>query len=163
MNSNVLPRLFLLLGSVITMGSFAQETLPLPQQVCFHAALPEPLRPTVETPADADCTLILAALSAFDQRAISDDFAVLEQFVSANPTSPWKASVQLNLGLLYYRTGYFSRAIESYVAVWSACQFAVTAHGQTIASRAVAELAVMYARVGRKVEPIPKGQRRNAG
>jgi len=39
-------------------------------------------------------------------------------FLSLNRDTPWEASIQLNLGLAYYRNGYFSQTFKAYQRAW---------------------------------------------
>lgn len=117
-------------------------------QLSRHLSLPEPLSPIIDGPAADETTALAAAVTAWDKRTRGDDFSALEGFVAGYPQSSWTPSVQLNLGLLYYRGGYFSRAISAFNASWQAARLGSATSSQTLASRAVAELAVMHARVG---------------
>lgn len=126
--------------------SVAEPTNAL--QLSRHLSLPEPLSPIVDGPAADETSALAAAVTAWDKRTRGDDFSALEAFVAGYPQSSWTPSVQLNLGLLYYRGGYFSRAISAFNASWQAARLGSATSAQTLASRAAAELAVMHARVG---------------
>ncbi len=104
--------------------------------------LPEPLVATAPTGDDEDRDL---------ERAIYGQdgaFPPLLAFVAAHPGSGWNAAIHTNLGLLYYREGFFSKAIAAYEAAWRDGRDATDLHAATMVDRAVAELAKMHARVG---------------
>jgi RHS repeat-associated protein len=93
-----------------------------------------------------------AALIRYAECDDPDDFSALTAFLDAHPGSPWAGGLLTNLGLVYYRRGYYSRALQ----VWSsACALAmpITDPAQRpLADRAVGELAYMLAKVGRVSE-----------
>ena len=72
----------------------------------------------------------------------------LAAFARQYPLSPWNTALQTNLGLGYYRAGYFGKAIASFRAGWEAGRTSTEPTVMAIADRALGELAVMYARVG---------------
>jgi hypothetical protein len=80
------------------------------------------------------------------------EVAALQRFVERNPDSAWNASIYLNLGLTYYRSGYFSRALESYDAAWNAGSLSANKDVRSLADRAVGELALLHARIGHSAE-----------
>ena len=83
---------------------------------------------------------------------VAQRLAPFTQFLAAYPGSGWSAAVQLNLGLEYYRSGYFSKAIAAYQAAWSLGRNATDYRAKSVVDRAVGELARMYSRLGRATE-----------
>jgi len=77
---------------------------------------------------------------------------LLTDYHQAQPNSPWQASIQLNLGLLYYQRGYFSQAIIAFEQAWQLSQAATGRHQKAMADRAFAELIRMHARLGHATE-----------
>ena len=73
-------------------------------------------------------------------------------FLAAHPDSGWNAAIHTNLGLAYYRQGFFSKAIAAYEAAWKEGRAATDFRAKTLVDRAVAELAKMHARVGHLAE-----------
>lgn len=140
----------LLVTSVATADK--QQLAPSIQALRYNAILPEPLQSATNNPDSAEAEALLQALWQHDQRPTHDDFSVLEEYLKENPGSPWEASVQMNLGLLYYKTGYFTRSIGAYQQAWTSAKMSKTPAGSKVAERAVAELALMYARLGRMAE-----------
>jgi len=70
-------------------------------------------------------------------------------FLKQYPDSPWRASLLLNLGLVYRRTGYFSRALETWESAWALTKARTDPRGRAIATSIVGELADLHARLGR--------------
>jgi RHS repeat-associated protein len=114
--------------------------------------LPEPLVPSTPAPAVEQNQLLADALRHLSQRIARDDFSALEEFVSRNPDSPWTPSVLFNLGLSYYKTGWYSKAISSFEQAWTLSKSSTDPGLKAVADDDVGELALMYARVGRMHE-----------
>ena len=112
----------------------------------------EPLRPVSEDSALAERTALAAALNAWLARPVMDDMSALETFIYAHPNSVWTPSLYLNLGRYHYNTGHFSKAIGEWDAAWNLTKEMSGLEATAIANAAVAESAVMMARIGRKDE-----------
>lgn len=115
-----------------------------------HPTMPWPLRPISDDPPANDTATLVQAIISFDSRNRGDDFGALAAFADSNTESPWTPAVNLNLGLLYYQTGYFSRAIAAFETAWAKARLGPAVAAEMLANQAVAELAVMHARVGHK-------------
>lgn len=131
--------------------------VPLPAKpsvvdIIGFPGFPEPLQPVGEVGEDDGTDALGGAINVWVARDVADDFSALEGFVANYKDSAWTPAIQYNLGRLYYHTGYFSKAIATYEAVWDACRRRKEVRGQAIAMQAASELALMYARTGRKGE-----------
>jgi RHS repeat-associated protein len=121
--------------------------------------LDEPLVTTKPTTAAEDAAVRAAAdvVRAFVPRGDGADVREmmdpLESFAAAYPHSGWVASVYTDLGLAYYRGGYFSRAFDAFGKAWTEGRPATDWRAKAIVDRAVSELAKMHARVGH-LEPL---------
>jgi len=80
------------------------------------ARFEEPLIPTGPTSPGEDAMLLNAVREY--QRGTADDFVAIEQFLADHPLSPWRVALLTNLGLSYYHSGYFSKAISSWEQAW---------------------------------------------
>ena len=82
--------------------------------------------------------------------AVTDigNLAPLEQFVAAHPTSGWVPGMKLNLGLAYYRVGYFSRALSALEETWNEGKASEDVRAHALVDRALGELLKMHSRVG---------------
>lgn len=111
--------------------------------------LPEALVPTYSDVSPADNAEVLAALALLKQRADQDDFSALVDYVDRFPESPWRLAFQLNLGLLEYRRGQFSRSLNTFKSAWSAGRGIAEGPGKLLTDRAAGEYAKLLARLGR--------------
>lgn len=112
----------------------------------------EPLIPIGGAPADAENAALAEALRAYAARTTPDDFSSLDGFLSKHPTSAWRAALLTNLGLEAYRTGRYSRTIDSWSEAWRLSKDATDAPARALADRAIGELVSMHARLGHMTE-----------
>jgi RHS repeat-associated protein len=112
----------------------------------------EPLVPVGGEPSVAENAALAGALFEYSKRTTPDDFASLTEFLIQHPNSPWRASLLTCLGLEYYNTAYYSRALEAWEEAWSLGQKAADVNGKFLADRTVCELAGLYSRLGRMTE-----------
>ncbi|HEU5122558.1 MAG TPA: RHS repeat-associated core domain-containing protein [Verrucomicrobiae bacterium] len=114
------------------------------------SVLPEPLSPiggrtTIEENQD-----LAEALIKFHERSRLDDFSAITDFVGAHPKSPWRIALWTNLGLLYRKAGYFSRAMQAWENAWNAGKHFQSDDARAVVNRALGQLADLNARLGRK-------------
>jgi RHS repeat-associated protein len=116
----------------------------------------EPLIPTSGEADKVENLSLSRAISAYLHRENNDDVCAITQFLSAYPTSRWRASILLNLGIVYRWTGYFSKALESWNEAWNVLKTETQPQLKASADRALAELMELNARVGRYeiLEPL---------
>jgi len=115
----------------------------------------EPLVPTGDT-TSAENKALAEALLAFLRRSSNDDVSSITQFFGQFPNSPWRVSLLTDLGILYRRTGHFSKALAAWEEAWKLGKSATQPYPRAITDRAVAELAELNARVGRyeRLQPL---------
>ena len=118
--------------------------------------LEEPLVANGNTNAEEDAALD-SAISAFHQSVkptadFPENAAPFDQFLTAHPSSPWQVSIRTNLGLGYFRAGYFTKAVENWELAWTSGRDATAPAVKALVDRAVGELARMHARVGHAKE-----------
>ena len=143
----------LLLGGVFlgaTRLVAAEPALSDLASLRIHCAFPEPLQPIGGVP-DADSTHALAVVMeewvAQRGECPSEAFlAVLARY----PNTPWRASVHLEIGCELRARGHFQRAVTAWETAFAAAKDDTTEAGQIVAGRAVAELAMFYAWIGRR-------------
>jgi RHS repeat-associated protein len=135
-------------------------TSPHRARILAASGLDEPLvatKPTTEEE-DAAASRALHEFAAFVpwNDAAHDDtregMAPFEAFVNAYPHSGWTASAYADLGLAYYRGGYFSRAFAAFAHAWREGKDTTDRRAKAVVDRAVGELAKMNARVGNAAE-----------
>ena len=78
---------------------------------------------------------------------------VLPVFSRTTQSPSWNAALLTNLGLEYYNTGHYSKALGAWTQAWQLAKGAATdLRGKAMADRAVGELVYMYARLGQMAE-----------
>jgi len=120
---------------------------PSDEEIFRARIFAEPLVPIGSTTPDENTTLA-RALTAYLGAGGGERTEDLVAFLEGRKTSPWRASLQLNLGLVHRRTGYFLRALRAWEEAWGIAKSATTPHGRAVADRAVGELAQLHARLG---------------
>ncbi|MGF1483185.1 MAG: RHS repeat-associated core domain-containing protein [Opitutales bacterium] len=130
----------------------ALSAQPSDKELQALAFFNEPLQPlSGESPA-AETAALVAALKAYQEGQRSEDVSGFVEFIEAFPESRWLASLELNLGRIAYDTGYFSKALDFWFSAWERSRQAQSKVGVRIANLAIAEYALMNARIGRKDE-----------
>ena len=112
----------------------------------------EPLVPGSAPPADGENKALTKAVLAFRAKGTKEDVTSLTAFINAFPNSRWRASLELNLGLLAIETGYISRALTHLRAAWDKSKNEPGHKQDLLAQRAVSELLILQARLGMKDE-----------
>jgi RHS repeat-associated protein len=115
----------------------------------FKSHFGGPLVPTKPTTAKEDREL-LRAVRAQELLHNEDDYRPIEQFLSAQPHSGWRASVQLNLGIALLNVGHYARAIDAFEGAWRDGKAAKGVDAKAVADAAVGQLALLHARLGHR-------------
>lgn len=142
----VLACVLLLTGVLPMAGLASADTQPVvatpdPEAAARMFSVPgleEPLVATGATTAAEDA--VLHALLDRYQRPSPDgtrDLAAFERFLQDHPQSAWRMAVLTNLGLIHYRDGYFSRAIDAWTQAWAAGRTATEPRARALADRAI--------------------------
>ena len=139
----------LLAGATITVCHAAIPGLPIaqPELTAQSALFPEALVPTKVTTAAEDNAL-LDAVIRYQASATADNFTPLETFLAQHANSGWNAALLTNLGLLYFHSGYLSKAIGAFQQAWTDGSSATETHAKAMVDRAVGELLFLQARLG---------------
>ena len=109
---------------------------------------PEPLVPVGRTTTAEDNAALARALEAYLGGGGADRTAPLEVYVGRETTSPWRASLQLNLGRSYVRSGRPSRALRALTDAWETAKGRTEPRAKAVADLAAGELAQLLARLG---------------
>jgi RHS repeat-associated protein len=125
---------------------------PTTQEIFRARVFEEPLVPVGSEPTAEENAALADALLGYARRGGPDDFSSLTTFLERHPLSPWRAAMLNGLGLEYYNTAHYSKALDAWRQAWELTRGATDANGKAIADRAVGELAYMYARLGRMQE-----------
>ena len=106
-------------------------------------------------PGEAEMARLQAMLSEYRGLPDPAKFEVVERYLASETGSPWRLALRLNLGTLYYESGYYSRAIGAFEDAWHGAGDATNARTLPLRDAAVGELARMHARLGH-VEELEK-------
>lgn len=124
----------------------------------------EQLAPTSTAPVAGENAALAKALVEYKQKLGKglgrnvDDFSALTAFLGEYPKSRWRASVELNLGLARWEAGYLSEALANWQSAWELAKNEKNEKDEkgqlqkAVADRAVSELLMQYARLGRMEE-----------
>ena len=92
------------------------------------------------------------ALLRYSRRTTPDDFLSLTAFANNYPRSPWTTALLTGLGLEYYNTAHYSKALAAWQNAWTLVRNESDPRNKAVADRVGGELAYMYARLGRMEE-----------
>ena len=96
----------------------------------------------------AENRLLADQLLGYVQSGGNTGLAPFEKFLTTYPSSAWRASILLNSGIVYRRTGYISRALDAWRESWELSKGAVDPLPRAVADRALGEYAGLLARLG---------------
>ncbi len=103
-------------------------------------------------PSSEEVATLEKALLDYRNGGKSEAVRPIVAYLTEHPDSPWRVSLRTNLGLVYYQTGYFSRALEAWKHAWREGKDAQAPEQRAIADRAFGELVRMHARLGHASE-----------
>jgi tetratricopeptide (TPR) repeat protein len=129
---------------------FSQQ--PTELEVFNARVFDEPLIPLGGKPKPEDTQALADDLTQYANRSSPDDFSSLTSFLAHFPNSVWSPSLLLHLGIEYYRSGYFSRALDAWQRAWKECEPLTDPKERTQADRSLGELARLYSKLGRMAE-----------
>ena len=98
----------------------------------------------------AEDAALLHAVRIWETRGGPDDFSSLTGFLAAHAKSAWRVAVLTDLGIVYRHYGYFSRALDASQRAWDEGKDATGPRANALVDRAVGELVVLDAELGRK-------------
>jgi RHS repeat-associated protein len=122
---------------------------PLASEIYHARVFDEPFVP-LPGPSSVDEDRALArALTGHIRTGAPTDVSRFEAFARTYPGSRWTPSILLGIGTVYRRTGYFTRALESWERSWALLKGESDPKLRALADRAVGELAELNSRLGR--------------
>jgi RHS repeat-associated protein len=123
-------------------------SVPVTDKQIFNARVfEEPLVPIGPPTTVAENAALAGALTAYAQAAVPETVAPFLGFLTRFPASSWRASLLMNLGLVYRRTGYFSLALDAFEEAWALSK---DSSSRITADRALAQLGELNSRLGRR-------------
>ena len=125
---------------------------PSDAELYIAHVLPEPLVPKSGKAVTGENRALADALLAYSARKEREDTAALSDFINGYPTSRWRSALELNVGLLRFQSGYLSDALADFRSSWEHGKSETGIRQKAIANRAISELMVLDARLGRMEE-----------
>jgi len=123
---------------------------PSVQQIMGCLVFADPLVADAgQPPAQGENAALSVALKKYASRKEADDFSSITGFLFQYPFSTWKVSLLSNLGGLYYRTGYFDKAMDAWQEAWETGKSSKDSGIESEANWAVSQYARMNSRLGR--------------
>lgn len=112
---------------------------------------PERLVPTGATTA-AENRELIDALKKYPADRDPTELGAIIAFLEKYPSSVWRVSILTNMGMVYRRHGYFTRAMKCWSEVWTLGRNLSDGPGRVMVDLAIAELTQINAWVGRSEE-----------
>ncbi len=140
---------------IFTSATLAFSPTPTDAELFAARVFEEPLVPIVTdmqtnaTETMLESASLTRALRVYRNQTDPQDVAPLIAFLQQYPQSRWRASLLLNLRLLYRHSGYITRALAAFEESWALAKKQTLAYPAAIADRAVTELADLNSRLGR--------------
>ena len=122
---------------------------PEPTVSSIHA-FEEPLMAIGGNPAAETDSALISSLQAYQNRKSYEDVSAITDYLNAHPQSPWKFSLLANLGIVYRKTGHFSKAIDVWEQAWALGKGEKDIKVQALANRVAADLAILLSSLGRQ-------------
>ncbi len=112
--------------------------------------LSEPLVPIGGIPTQRENVDVLNALNKFEQ-----DFSTIQpllDYLQSHPKSVWNGALLTNIGTIQFKSGFLSRAFDSYQQAWELMKNETSPKGKALADKTLGQLCALNARVGRTDE-----------
>jgi RHS repeat-associated protein len=125
---------------------------PTDQQLFQARLFDEPLVPVGGVTSAPENAALAGALIAYTAAGSGDAVTPLRQFLTSHPSSPWRASLLVNLSAVMRRTGHYSRALEDAQGAWALAREASDERPAAVGDRALGEIVELLSRLGRYEE-----------
>jgi len=127
---------------------------PKPTVASLHA-FEEPLIAIGGDSSSNQDSALIAALQIYQQRKSYEDVSAITNYLDANPQSPWKFSLLANLGIIYRKTGHFSKAVDAWEQAWALGKGEKNVQVAALANHVAGELALLVSSLGRTERLAP--------
>jgi RHS repeat-associated protein len=137
-------------------GKLIFSSQPSDSEFFRNSPFQEPLIPIGEQTSVSENQALAAALTAFTNRKVQDDFSAIDAFLAQYPQSAWQISLLTNMGLIYRKTGWYSKSLDAWEKAWSLGKTETKPAAKAMVNRALAELISLNASLGRveRLEPL---------
>ena len=122
--------------------------IPTTEEIVAARVFGEPILPSGDGTYEENLALA-GAITPWLEAADPEATQPFEGFLTTHQTSVWRASVLANLGVLYRRHGYFTRAEEKLVEGWAIARGATDARGRAVAEQVIVDLVELRCSFGR--------------
>jgi hypothetical protein len=122
---------------------------PTDAEITRARVFDEPLVPATSEVDAGENTALAGAIRQYLQAGGGEAVRPFTEFLGVFPQSRWRPVLMVNLGIVYRRTGHFSRALAAWDEAWTALKSATAPSLKAPADRAVGELFELNARLGR--------------
>lgn len=123
---------------------------PSSEAVTRARVFSEPLLPVGGAPTPEGNAGLARAIESYQRRGQMDDTEPLETLRAQRALVAWRPSLLLNLGLVYERTGRFTRAQHAFEEAWELSKNARDEAGRDVGDRALGELVWVHSLFGRQ-------------
>ncbi|CAJ0744851.1 hypothetical protein R16034_04878 [Ralstonia edaphis] len=130
-----------------TPPTAAQDSETLETRLREVRLFEEPLIATGPSSLEEQQTL-WRAIQQYRDGGNAEALGPLKSFLEQYPRSPWGLALRTNIGLTYYRLGYFSSAMNEWEDAWRDARAQAQPDVKRLADRALGELVRMHARIG---------------
>jgi len=135
-------------GFVPSLPAFSDP--PTAAEITRARVFEEPLLAVGGAPTAAENGDLASAITHYLTAGVPDGTAEFEAFVLAHPDSPWRASLLTDLGLVWRRTGHFSKAYRAWDTAWELAKENADGPGRAVGDRALGERMELLSRLGRR-------------
>jgi RHS repeat-associated protein len=122
---------------------------PTAEEVFRARVFEEPLVPVGAGPSAAETKALAAAINSYLDEGGGENLGPMRHFLDQHPSSPWRASVLAGSGVVYRRTGHFSRALAAWEEAWTLTRSSTEPTTKAIGDGVVGHLFELNARLGR--------------
>jgi RHS repeat-associated protein len=122
---------------------------PTTEQLTRARVFGEPLLPVGGTPTALENDALARAVTAWLRGGDPEATGFFEDFLVRYPSSPWRASLAANLGVVYEKHGYFGRAEEKYRLAWELSRNLTDPAASAVGDQSISELLCMGMKFGR--------------
>jgi RHS repeat-associated protein len=108
----------------------------------------EPLLPMNSNLNKEENKELASALLKFKKRTGSEDLSSLNKFIASHHDSRWRASLEANMGELYFENGYLTDALKYWESAWEQSKHLRAREQKSTADFAISHLVELEARLG---------------
>ena len=109
----------------------------------------EPLVPTGVAGSDIVDQALVSSLRVHQKRSLYEDTSAITSFLNSYPQSRWNFSLLANEGIIYRKTGHYSKAVDVWEEAWALGKGEKDYRVQALANQVAMDLATLLSSLGR--------------